>query len=90
MQAVSKASNFRGLELTDAVTLFTKIPKYWAIDPRVTHYIMKKKDTQRKSAGANLPITDDWLSVSCSNGQRCYDRRVRNNNRSAHPTPKQY
>ena len=57
------AGGVGGLKLTNAVALLAELPEYWAIDPCVPHYIMKMEDVQRKSARANIPVTDNWLAA---------------------------
>ena len=57
------AKEIRGLEVTNAVTLFGKLPGYWSRDPHVPQFIMTMEESQKKSKCAGLPITDNWLAA---------------------------
>ena len=45
-----------GLEATDIVSLLLATPGWWAKDPRVSEYINRLKDAQKKLVRATLPI----------------------------------
>ena len=48
-----------GLEATDIVSLIKQMMDFWNSDHRISEYINKMEDSQKKSIRAGLPITDD-------------------------------
>ena len=51
------------LEATNNVSLLSSMLRWWSNNPRVPEYVNRLKDAQKKSIGANLPISDMWISA---------------------------
>eukprot|EP00804_Cyclotella_cryptica_P029094 CCRYP_005281-RA/>CCRYP_005281-RA protein AED:0.19 eAED:0.20 QI:0/0/0/0.71/0.16/0/7/0/1210 len=60
------ALNMPGLEATDIISLSVDMQSWWQDNPRVSEYINKLKEAQKKAACANLPLMNAWLSATAS------------------------
>ena len=57
------AANSGRLEDIDSVALQQAMTNWWREDPRVSEYVNRLKDGQKKAARVSLPILDKWITA---------------------------